>query len=185
MIEIWKDVIGFEGLYQVSNTGNVKSMPKHIKNGVSSFVSEVNILKNSLTGGGYYRVNLRSNSTTKSMLVHRLIAMAFIPNPQGKLYINHKNGIKTDNSIDNLEWCTHRENMVHAFETGLIKVDRDVRLKNIGKAIDSNNKKLLNTQTGIYHFGIHKVAKEINIQVSSFQRMLQGKKTNITPYVLL
>ena len=107
MQEIWKDVKGYEGLYQVSNTGKVKSLKRHI------------ILKPSLNPKGYLHIVLYKNAKSKAGIIHRLVAEAFIPNLENKPQVNHINGIKTDNNADNLEWCTNGENQKHAFALGL------------------------------------------------------------------
>jgi len=111
--EIWRDILGYEGFYKISNFGRVLSLIPH--NGTSN-----RKLKNLLNKTGYYQVGLHINGSKKKMfLVHRLIANAFIPNPENKPCVNHINGKKTDNRIENLEWCTHSENTTHAFETKL------------------------------------------------------------------
>lgn len=107
MKEIWKDIPGYEGLYQVSNLGNVKSF----------FTGK--LLKKLPHSTGYLAVVLYKDRTSKRRTVHRLVAMAFLPNPESKLTVNHKNGNKHDNSVDNLEWATHKENQRHAVKTGL------------------------------------------------------------------
>ncbi len=109
MKEVWKDVVEYEGHYQVSNLGNVKSI-KFNRN---------NLMKFGLDKNGYYRIGLRLNNTRKFYFVHRLVAQAFIPNYDNLPQTNHINGIKTDNSIENLEWCTVSHNIKHAFNTGL------------------------------------------------------------------
>lgn len=130
MNEIWRDVVGYEGLYQVSNIGRVKSLPR---NGT---IKEERILKPRITKNGYLYVHLRNGSISKYVKVHKMVAVAFIPNPENKPQINHINGIKTDNRVDNLEWNTASENMLHAIKLGLYTMHRD----NKGRIISSKNK---------------------------------------------
>lgn len=120
-MEIWKDVKGYEGIYKISNFGNVKSLERLKKSkGNSTRVVNERILKYNTNIFGYKYVILCKESKNKCFLIHRLIGIAFIPNPENKPQINHINGIKTDNSISNLEWCTQQENSIHAFKTGLM-----------------------------------------------------------------
>lgn len=110
--EIWKDIDGYEGLYQVSNLGNVKSLTNRSNH------KEEKILKLN-TNGKYYLVNICKNTKKKTLLIHRLVAKAFIDNPNNLPQINHINGNKLDNRVENLEWCTCRENIIHSIKTGL------------------------------------------------------------------
>lgn len=115
MEEIWKDINGFEGKYIVSNTGRVKSISRFIQNHTKLQLLPDRILKPSAGSHGYYVVSLSG----KTELLHRLIAAAFIPNPENKKTVNHKNTVKTDNSLDNLEWMTYSENVKHAVDLGI------------------------------------------------------------------
>ena len=119
MTEIWKDIEGYEGCYQVSNLGFIKSLERVIitKQGLKKRHKE-RILKNTLFGTGYLCVPLTKNGTRKNYQVHRLVAQAFIPNPENKRTVNHKDSDKTNNCVENLEWHTHKENVNHSWKTG-------------------------------------------------------------------
>lgn len=120
-MEVWKPIQGFEGFYEISNLGKVKSLERlvHKSNGRHA-IFKPNLLKPTI-GAGYLRVVLSREGFKRTLSIHRLIAMAFIPNPGNKPEVNHKNGVKTDNRIENLEWCTISENISHAFKLGLLK----------------------------------------------------------------
>lgn len=118
MEEIWKDIIGLEGYYMISNVGNIKSLAREVSNGKSTRVIEERILNPGLNAQGYYSINLTKDNKLQRKLVHRLIAIHFIDNPNGLPHVNHRDGIRTNNSIDNLEWVTSRENACHGANSG-------------------------------------------------------------------
>lgn len=117
MEEIWKDIEGYEGLYQVSNLGNIKSLRKRIDKGKCHRYFDEKILKPIETNRGYLRVKLCKDRKIKKIRVHRLVAEAFIKRPE--LEVNHIDGNKKNNKAENLEWVTQRENKQHAWITGL------------------------------------------------------------------
>lgn len=104
MEEIWKDIINYEGLYQVSNLGNVRSL-NYLRTG------EIKLLKQGTNNKGYKCVHLFKNRKGKNYSVHRLVAMAFIPNPDDLPIVNHKDEDKINNNVNNLEWCTNEYNI--------------------------------------------------------------------------
>ena len=106
MCEIWKDIPQFEGLYQVSNLGNIKSFRKSTKYGCQ----EEFILKNSVSNNGYCQVTLYTGQLRRKFLVHRLVAKAFVSNPNNLPQINHIDENPLNNRADNLEWCTAKYN---------------------------------------------------------------------------
>ncbi|WNL63116.1 HNH homing endonuclease [Citrobacter phage Ci1] len=108
MKEVFKDVVGYEEYFQISNFGRVFSKRSN------------KILKYSRSGL-YLAISTKLNGRGKStcLKIHRLVAEAFIPNPNNFSVVNHKDGNKHNNHVDNLEWCTQKENMIHAFDTGL------------------------------------------------------------------
>lgn len=121
MTEIWKDIEGYEGLYQVSNLGRVKSLSRLRKNRLSSYVSKDTILKQREDGHGYLTVALYDADRIRhDFKVHRLVANAFINNEKDCPVVMHINNIKTDNRADNLKWGTYRENTIQAEHDGLM-----------------------------------------------------------------
>lgn len=112
-MEIWKDIVDYEGIYQVSNTGKIKRIGAYTNQTGKTWNSE-RILKPARKSRGYMYVQLSKNGKTCPKHVHRLVAEAFIPNPENKPTVNHKNGNKADNSVENLEWATYTENNIHS-----------------------------------------------------------------------
>lgn len=117
--EIWKDIKNHEGLYQVSNLGRIRSLYNYKRNGT-------NILKPRLKHN-YYQIGLRKDSIRKWYQVHRLVAQAFIPNPDNLPQVNHKDENKLNNNVDNLEWCTVAYN--NTYGTRLQKVSENNKLR--------------------------------------------------------
>lgn len=139
----WRDIKGYEGKYQVSNLGNVKSLNFHRKN-------KECLLTPKIDKDGYLEIALYKNGKSKYYRIHRLVAIAFISNNENKKEVNHINGIKSDNRVDNLEWCTSSENQVHAYKTGLQKIS--------GGAL-SNRKKIKCIELNIIKDSIHEMQR--------------------------
>lgn len=121
---VWKPVVGFEGCYEVSNTGHIKSLPRKGAKG--------GIRKTTFDMFGYERIVISRDDKILCRNVHRLVAMAFIPNPLNKPCINHIDGVKGNNVVENLEWCTYKENNIHAIANGFVK--NPARGERIGRA---------------------------------------------------
>lgn len=179
MEEIWKPIIGHEGRYEISNHGRVKSLARIGKCGryKTAYFKEL-IMKPGLSGINgfkYYTANLRDNGQDRRIKVHRLVAIHFIDNPDNKPWINHKDLDKLNNHVDNLEWCTAKENMQHAYDMGAKK-----------KMFGSDNgesKLILDTQTGIYYDCVKDVAIAYNKNYSTLKSQLNGNRKNKTRFI--
>lgn len=121
-IEVWIPIKGYEGIYQVSNTGKIRSLDRMIDLGSrGTHLYKGTEIKQAISNCGYKRAHLSKNGIGAIVSVHRIVAKHFIVNPDNKPCINHKDGIKKNNAFLNLEWCTHKENIAHSFKNGLSK----------------------------------------------------------------
>lgn len=118
MHEVWKPIDGYEGLYEVSNIGNIRKL-RFINNYVNK--RKVFYITPQQNGDGYLRVAFYRDGACRQKLVHRVVAETFIPRIDGKEFVNHIDGNKQNNTVENLEWCTRSENMRHAYSTGLAR----------------------------------------------------------------
>lgn len=121
MEEIWKEVPNFNGIYFASNTGIVKSVDHLCKAKNGKQRTQIGrILKPSICKKGYFQISLSLNGVRLHTSIHRAVALAFIPNPNNLPQVNHKDGNKLNNNLNNLEWCTNQENQVHAVKNNLV-----------------------------------------------------------------
>lgn len=168
----WKDIPGYEGYYQLNNFGVIKSIQRIVGREGHGGYKTVNekILPVYFDNNGYQIAFLSKGGIRKTVKVHRLIALLFIPNPLNKKQVNHIDGNKANNSVNNLEWCTQSENIRHADRTGLRKCASG----------DKNGKslKIKDNNSGIIYSTITEAAFVNNTTVKVFTRWLRGKKRN-------
>ncbi len=166
--EIWRDVPGFEGIYQASNQGRIKSLDRFEKFQEFKRGRKGRILKQRLDRYGYPCVALMKNSFHKHFTVHRIIALVWIGEPTGP-QINHKDGIKINNLPENLEYCSSQENVIHSHKTGLSK-------KRLGKANSLSMPVLAIKDTAIIEFDcLRECAEYIGVTVQAVWNAMNGK----------
>jgi len=170
-MEIFKDIPDYEGRYQASNLGRIKSLKRYVNNpsgGKKIVIGR--ILKQDRSLIKYFTVSLYKNNKAKHCSIHRLVLLAFVPNPKNKLCCNHKNGIRTDNRLENLEWVTHSENSIHAIKNKLKNFDNIKRGENL-TCIEMNGIFKLRNQ-GI---SIRLIAEKFNRCYTTIYYLLIGK----------
>ncbi len=183
MLEIWKNVKGYEDYYQVSNKGRIKSLDRtytRVDGKIKKYKSKIRKLP--IDAYGYNIINLFKGGKRSFYKVHRLVAYAFLENIKNKPQINHKNGIKTDNNVNNLEWVTCSENLKHAHRLGFKKPSTPM-LGKFGKNNHSSKKivqynlsgKLIKT-----YYGISEACRENNYKISNISMACRGK--SLTAY---
>jgi|688.fasta_scaffold872797_1 hypothetical protein len=172
MQEVWKDIVGYEESYQVSNLGNVKALRrKFTPNGATRFTEE-KLANLYINRHGYVKVQISKNSKQKQVSVHRLVAIAFLPNNENKPEVNHIDGNKLNNKIDNLEWSTRSENVIHGIKNNLIQVKK--------RGLHNMSKVVINIENGIFYDCIIDASESINIDYNKLRNRLNGKVFNNT-----
>ncbi len=126
-MEVWKDIPNFEGMYQVSNYGNIKSLARYISNGKGKRYIDEKILTPIDNGYGYKCIGLRNKQKKTVKYIHRLVAEMFIPNPKGYKQINHKDENKSNNKATNLEWCDSQYNIDYSRSRDVIQIDMNTK----------------------------------------------------------
>lgn len=176
MEEIWKDIPNYEGLYQASNFGKIRSYPRkgtRIKN-------DFYILQGGVNKKGYKQIILRKNNIPKTISLHRLIAKTFIPNLDNKSQINHIDGNKLNNKVENLEWIDNLENMRHSIKIGLrdeaIKKLKYINCKKINQ-YDINNNFIKQWNS------IIEIQRELKIPNQNISKVCQHKRKTAGGYI--
>ncbi len=160
--EVWKDIEGYNGRYQVSNFGRVKSFQR----------LDEKILSIEGKKRDYAKVVLFKDNVAKTFLLHRLVAIAFVPNPENKPEVNHIDGNKKNNCAENLEWVTKSENIKDAFDTGLAKVFRGVE-NGAAKLTPEQVREIRRTYIkGDKNFSSHALARKFNVSSNSIRRVV-------------
>jgi hypothetical protein len=185
MEEIWKDIPGLEGMYQASNTQKIKSLSRlvrHPKGGYKKIRER--IMAYGEGTNGYLIVGISIDGKTITKTAHRLIAMAFLPNPNNLNEVNHKDGNKKNNDISNLEWVTTSDNRYHAFRMGLQKASKHLLGKKDGlcrnsipvvRILDNGEKELFESATtaerklGLHRKGISECARGLREHSGGFK----------------
>lgn len=160
MEEMWRDIPGYEGYYQVSNLGRVKSLERMVKHGGYEYRRKERI-RSPFETAGYLCVALNKDTIEKTYQIHQLVAIAFIPNPENKPIVNHIDGNKTNNCVDNLEWVTYKENAQHAIRIGLL--DPEQCRINGRKSIDVTAIRVLCEDTGELFESVIEAGRQLGI----------------------
>lgn len=162
MEEVWKDIPGFEGWYQASNLGHIRSVDRqcNYKNTGGTATHKGKVLSEKISNKGYKEVTLMINGKHYYKRVHQLIALTFIPNPNNYPHINHINENKLDNSVENLEWCTPQLNIeaYHKSRVRIYQYSMDGRLIKIWNSLTKAAKNVNGDKTGIYHCCVGKLS---------------------------
>jgi len=179
MEEIWKEVIGWENSFMVSSIGRVKAIYKNRPNtnNCSSWKHrEDKIRKTRLTPHGYISANLYDKGKQerpKIIFVHVLVAQAFIPNPQNKRCVNHINGIKTDNRVENLEWVTHGENVSHSWRTKLSDITKISGEKNWCAKLNDDSVRFI--KANIDKYTLQELGTMFNVSLHAIFNIKSGR----------
>lgn len=172
--EIWKDVVGYEGLYQVSSLGRVRSLRKKTR----IVDKDGGIMRQKFDTHGYYRVNLHKDDRCKALLVSRLVAMAFIDNPNGCSVVGHMDDDKTNNTVGNLYWTTQRENNYH---NGKMERFQEMHNKKISQIADALSTPVISTdiRTGeeIYFKSMQDASRKTGANSGKISMCCNGKRT--------
>lgn len=179
-MEMWKDIEGYENVYQISNKGNIRSVDRTLSNG--RHIKGV-LLKPKYDKDGYLNIGLSKNGTKKCFRVHKLVGMSFINNPKGYTMINHKDGIRDNNNADNLEWCDNSYNQWHRCHINNNPPNNDYKKKKVKAILPNNTEYIFDsvTECGEY-FGVSRTAIERKLKGKSPNPSFDTRKFAITLY---
>lgn len=169
MNEIWKDIKGYEGKYMVSSFGRIKSLQRIVlrSNSIGCLPLKERMIKIIPDPNNYLRAAFCRNGETKTIRIHRLVAESFLPNPFNKPQVNHKDGNRQNNNVENLEWCTQSENMIHANSTGLKKV--------ASGSSHAYSRPVIDLNTGVFYDSVTDLAKLLCMPAPTLRDWLNGK----------
>ena len=173
--EVWADIKGYEGLYQISTFGNVKSLSRSVKhsNGGTKILRE-RMLKTKINSTtGYKEISLSKDGKQKYHLIHKLIAEAFIDNPHRLPVVNHIDGCKTNNDIFNLEWATYSENIRHAFANGLSHNNMTNEISRAGNEVQKKQVRCIDDD--LVFDSAREAADYYGVQLSNLSKVCNGK----------
>ncbi len=164
----WRPIPGYEGYYEINAAAVVRSVTRKVptRTGTRTYLQRE--IKTRLNNCGYLEVRLSKNGKTTSHPLHALLAKAFLPNPENKPEVNHENGIKTDNRLENLSFMSHKENMQHASRHGLLKVNHQY-------------KGVVDFSTGVVFKNARQAAYYYSLKLSTCKNYLNGNRPNPTP----
>jgi len=172
-MEVWKNIDGFEGYYQISNFGHVKSLARNTPYKKSIRPIKERILKQAIAATGYPTIALHKNASPNTCYIHRLLLAAFVPNPENKRCCNHIDGNKENNRLENLEWSTHSENEKHAYDTGL-KVCATPLGERHGNAV-LTEKKVIEIHSLKGKMSISKLSERFRVSKTTIKLIRNGK----------
>ena len=163
---VWKDVVGHESRFRISSNGELFS--KHSSR----------ILKKYINKKGYCILATRISGINKTFRLHRVVAEAFIDNPEGKPVVNHIDGCKHNNHVSNLEWCTHSENNIHALETGLASVDHLLKLNKLNRKLRDDEIRAIRDSYKPFdrEFGSRALAREYGVAKSTILSIVNRER---------
>lgn len=167
--EFWKQISGYEGMYEISEIGMARSVDRIGSDGKKYKGKPLTL---ALNRHGYYFVRLRKNGHTKAFKIHRLVAINFIPNENGKSEVNHIDGDKTNNAVGNLEWVSRSENLKHAYKKGLMSVEGE---RNPNSKLTKDNVEEIRRRLSEGEFQKY-IASDFRITITAVSDIKTGKR---------